>query len=106
MFLLADFAVGGTDYKHLAKLVLHAALSKEFEWEMRKASKLPINSIQTAAFSKHPESMKYRGLFNKHSAKRVDDENLPWLLVYWAPTGQWTLKEGLARWLSQYGDKR
>ena len=105
-FLLADFAVDGSDYKYLSKLVLYVTLSKEFELEMRTVTSRPIRSIQTVAFSKHTQSMKYRGLYEKYSSRKTKDPALPWANVYWSPTGRWSLQEGLADWIKRYGDIR
>lgn len=122
VYLLSDFPVEPTDYKHLAKLVLYAALSKESKRIAERITKRRAASLVTTAFSKNPESMKYRGLFKvlnrKHNdslqkadwAKDIDPANAyylqPYEINYGAPMGQWTLKEGLALWKKKHSQKR
>lgn len=122
VYLLSDFPVEPTDYKHLAKLVLYAALSKESKRIAERITKKRAASLVTTAFSKNPESMKYRGLFKvlnrKHNdslqkadwAKDIDPANAyylqPYEINYGAPMGQWTLKEGLALWKKKHSQKR
>ena len=122
VYLLSDFPVEPTDYKHLAKLVLYAALSKESKRIAERITKRRAASLVTTAFSKNPESMKYRGLFKvlnrKHNdslqkadwAKDIDPANAyymqPYEINYGAPLGQWTLKEGLALWKKKHSQKR
>lgn len=122
VYLLSDFPVEPVDYKHLAKLVLYAALSKESKRIAERITKRRAASLVTTAFSKNPESMKYRGLFKvlnrKHNdslqkadwAKDIDPANAyymqPYEINYGAPMGQWTLKEGLAIWKKKHSQKR
>lgn len=122
VYLLSDFPVEPVDYKHLAKLVLYAALSKESKRIAERITKRRAASLVTTAFSKNPESMKYRGLFKvlnrKHNdslekadwAKDIDPANAyymqPYEINYGAPMGQWTLQEGLAIWKKKHSQKR
>lgn len=122
MYLLSDFPVEPVDYKHLAKLVLYAALSKESKQLAERITKRRVASLVTTAFSKNPESMKYRGLFKvlnrKHNdslekadwAKDIDPSNAyylqPYEINYGAPMGQWTLEEGFAMWKKKSSQKR
>ena len=121
-YLLSDFPVAPVDYKHLAKLVLYAALSKESKRLIERMVKHRCASLVTTAFSKNPESMKYRGLFKvlnrKHNdslqkadwAKDIDPANAyymqPYEINYGAPLGQWTLQEGLQMWKKKHAQKR
>lgn len=122
MYLLSDFPVEPVDYKHLAKLVLYAALSKESKRIAERITKRRVASLVTTAFSKNPESMKYRGLFkvlNRHKndslekadwAKDIDPTNAyymqPYEINYGAPMGQWTLQEGFDMWKKKHSQKR
>ncbi len=122
MYLLSDFPVAPVDYRHLAKLVLYAALSKESKRIAERITKRRCASLVTTAFSKNPESMKYRGLFkvlNRKQndslqkadwAKDIDPANAyylqPYEINYGAPMGQWTLQEGLAMWKKKSSQKR
>ena len=122
MYLLSDFPVAPVDYKHLAKLVLYAALSKESKRLAERITRRRCASLVTTAFSKNPESMKYRGLFKvlnrKHNdslqkadwTKDIDPANAyymqPYEINYGAPLGQWTLQEGLQMWKKKSSQKR
>ena len=44
--------------------------------------------------------MKYRGLFKLLTRKATDEG---YSLNYWAPAGQWTLKEGFELWKTKHG---
>ena len=52
MYLLSDFPVAPVDYKHLAKLVLYAALSKESKRLAERITRRRCASLVTTAFSK------------------------------------------------------
>lgn len=96
-YLLSDFAVsrGG----RLSKLVLYAVLSREGQLLIQQVLNRRIRRLLTTAFSEHPTSMKYRGLFKLVSRKPQSDGRFQ--LNYEAPTGQWTLEEGYATWLKR-----
>ena len=74
IYLLSDFPVAPTDYKHLAKLVLYAALSSEGKLLAERATNHRVRTMITTAFTNKPVSMKYRGLFNLLARK----ENPEW----------------------------
>ncbi len=61
--LLIDCAAPSQRYKHLSKLVVRAAISRETRLLVERCHKSRVNFAVTTAFSQHPESMKYRGLF-------------------------------------------
>jgi hypothetical protein len=94
-YMMADFAVRPTVYKRLAKLVLAAALSYEVKAVLEQSFNRPVRTIGTTAFTDKPVSMKYRGIFDLHSRKEGR-------LNYLAPTGRWSLEEGLAWWRNQH----
>lgn len=102
-YLLSDFPVSPTSYKHLAKLVLHAAVSKEAQMLVQRALSRRITDVVTTAFSQNPSSMKYRGLFSLQSRKESEDPLYKWMLNYESKVGRWTLAEGLAEWKRRYG---
>ncbi len=94
--LLVDFSVGSTRYKHLSKLVLRAAISREARLLVERNYKRRIQFVRTTAFSDHPESMKYRGLY-----KQIKREVLPngtYKLVYEAAMTDIALAEHLRLW--------
>lgn len=115
VYLLSDFPVAHTSYKHLAKLVLYAALSKEAKALAERGANRRYNALTTTAFAKNPVSMKYRGVFKllkrkEHENPTIGDINSPeayytqkYELQYGATLGQWTLNEGLALWKQKHG---
>lgn len=118
-YLLSDFPVAPTDYRHLAKLVLYAALSHESKLLIERASNKRIRSCVTTAFSKRPVSMKYRGLFDLLSRKEQATQkpkdqhgdttdtyySQPFELNYGSDLGRWSLAEGFAQWQKRYGER-
>jgi hypothetical protein len=121
VYQLSDFPVRPTDYKHLAKLVLYAALSKESQLLAERMMRQRVRSVTTTAFSNNPVSMKYRGLytllyrkentsFDEAWASDIprDDPyySTQWMLQYGAELGKWTLAEGLATWKHKHGKAR
>ncbi|MEW6555098.1 MAG: hypothetical protein AB1384_12525 [Actinomycetota bacterium] len=115
-YLLSDFPVEPSDYKHLAKLVLYASLSKEVKLMLERYARHRIRSAITTAFTDRPVSMKYRGLFELLSRKEQEHKDYEDLtdayygqryeLNYGAVLGEWTLAEGLAMWKKKYAGKR
>ena len=108
MYLLSDFPVAPTSYKHLAKLIVYAAISNEGKLLAERAGRRRIRSLVTTAFSNHHESMKYRGVLKQQSKKEnpdyeVDPHAKQFVLNYEGTFGQWSLKEGLTRWHKKYG---
>ncbi len=113
IYLLSDFPVAPTQYKHMAKLVLFAALSKESKHFAERLTGRRVRSLVTTAFSNRKASMKYRGLFELISRKERDIEpgslehdNQKYQLNYGARMGDWTLDEGFEEWKKRYGGKR
>lgn len=105
IYLMSDFAIPGTRYARLSKLVLYCILSKEAQEIAQYMTKTRIRGVVTTAFSKRDQSMKYRGLFDVLSKKLVDGPR-PHQLNYGSLAGRWTLSEGLAEWLKRFGDER
>lgn len=117
IYLLSDFPVRLSAYRHLAKLVLIAALSRESQLLAERTAHKRIRSVVTTAFTDRPISMKYRGLFHlltrkeKKSGARegssISDNYYaqPFELNYGAEIGKWTLAEGLSMWWKKYGEK-
>jgi hypothetical protein len=105
MFLLSDFAVGPTDYPKLSKLVVAAVLSKEVKLLAERTLGKRVIDYYTAVFSNNPNSMKYRGLFEKTSSKPCKDGPFAYQLQYRGDAGRWTLDEALALRKQKYGEK-
>lgn len=98
IYLMSDLAVA-SDIKKLSKLILLCLLSREVK------EVLDLHYIEgfkwaiTTAFSKHPVSMKYRGIFKLHKRKEVDNGNM---LNYYAPFGDYSISEALEIWKKRY----
>jgi hypothetical protein len=101
-YLLSDFPVRPTKYPRLSKLIVMAALSKEFQMLAERLSNHPFKSICTTAFTKAPVSMKYRGLLELMSRKPAEGEDKAkgflWRVNYGSPMGRWTLDDAFGLW--------
>lgn len=107
VYMLSDFAVGPTSYKHLSKLILMAALSVEAKLLFERMIKRRVHSIATTAFSDRPMSMKYRGLFTLLNRAPYKDEHIDgYKINYGANAGQWTLADAYATWTKKHGGQR
>lgn len=119
-YLMSDFPVRPTKYRHLAKLILYAALSSEVKALIEQYVRRRVYSCVTTAYSDHPVSMKYRGLFDLIQRKQTNAYaqawgkelpqhsayySRPWDLTYGAPLGRWTLQEGFDRWRKKSADR-
>jgi hypothetical protein len=97
-YLLSDFPVAPTSYRHLAKLVVLAALSAESRALLERSLSRRIRSLATTAFTQRPVSMKYRGIMRLTKRAESEDPLYAFQLQYEAPMGGWTLAEALAMW--------
>ena len=98
IYLMCDLAVASQE-RRLAKLILLCLLSREVKEVLDLRYVEDFGWIITTAFSAHPVSMKYRGIFNLH--KRVAKDG-GFALNYFAPLGDWTLEEALRKWRKKY----
>lgn len=105
IYLMSDFAVPSSDYKHLSKLVVMAACSKEFQRIMQNLMSRRFRSVTTTAFTKNPVSMKYRGVLELQKRSKAKDENFNYELNYGGSIGRWTLMEAVAEWRRKGWDK-
>jgi hypothetical protein len=111
VYMLSDFPVAPTDYPRLSKLVLYAALSHEAKLlcdRMNKTNPVRRHRVYTTAFSQHPVSMKYRGLFTVFNRKEnevdpADHSAQKYQINYMSDLGRWSLDEGLKQWKKQHG---
>lgn len=101
VYLLSDFAVSPVKYKHLAKLVLYASLSRESRDIAERVFTKKIYSLTTTAFSTNPVSMKYRGLFRLLVRTQLNENE--YRLIYGTDLGRWSLSEALKIWKDKYG---
>jgi hypothetical protein len=98
LYLMCDLAVPHRE-KRLAKLVLTLLLSREVKELVDRRWMERFRYVITTAFSDHPVSMKYRGLFKLH--KRTEQEG-GFALNYYAPFGEHSLAEGLEFWRNKH----
>lgn len=121
IYQLSDFPVAPHDYPRLSKLILYAATSTEAKLLAERLAGRRIRYALTTAYSYNRESMKYRGVFKKHTVKpnptttaewgdNIDLETnpyyrRPWQINYLCEFGQYTLDEGLAIWKKKHGKR-
>lgn len=107
IYLMSDFPVSWSQYKHLAKLIVVAAMSAEARFLAQRSLSSIVTGIATTAFSNNPVSMKYRGPMKLWSRKDApEDEPHKFQLQYVGEFGKWTLQEGLEMWLEKWSKKR
>lgn len=99
VYQLSDLAVPSAEPR-LSKLVLLFAQSHEVKQLVDAHFKDDFRWTCTTAFCKGPVSMKYRGVYKLH--KRLPGEGGMNRLNYFAPMGQWSLKEAYEIWLKKY----
>lgn len=97
IYMMTDLSVPSTNYPRLSKLILLAATSAEMRTALERRMIQEVRYNVTTAFSRHPSSMKYRGIFKLLSRKRQPDG--VYVLNYYGPMGHYTLKEALTRWM-------
>ena len=95
VYLVADFAVSGTQYKRLSKLVLATVCSTEMKSFLEGYFCMNVPAVKTAVFSQKAVSMKYRGIFELRTRKAGQ-------LNYVGQLGKWTLKEGFEWWMKNH----
>ncbi len=104
--LVSDPATPTSRYKRLSKLMLFLVstqemlnmVNDEFLWEH--------TGVTTSVTSEHPESMKYRGVFQLH--KRTENKvpgGYKYTLIYHSQEILPTFKDGLKRWLDKFGNQ-
>jgi hypothetical protein len=106
-YLLSDFAVVGTDYPRLSKLIVLAAMSREARYFVERAKGQRVRSLSTTAFAKNPVSMKYRGLLDlldRHDRDEADGGGFK--LVYGGLLGEHSLAEAFDTWRERWGTRK
>lgn len=104
LYMMADFAVPGTPYARLSKLIVMLVVSGETRRLMERVAMLRTRSIATTAFTDRPVSMKYRGVFDL--TKRGETVDGQKFLNYEAKFNDLTWKETYLQWLNKNGSKR
>jgi hypothetical protein len=92
VFMMADIAIASERYPRLSKLLLMASVSSELQRDLSHRAIFDFRYNMTAVFSKHPASMKYRGIFEMTDRKKKGDI---YKLTYCARFGKWTLQEAM-----------
>ena len=103
VYLMSDFPVSWSRYKHLAKLIVVAAMSEESRQLVQRSITHQITSLSTTAFTNRPVSMKYRSVLKLASRKQADDGIHAFQLQYEGKMGEWNLQQGLAMWAERWG---
>ena len=97
----SDLAVPSEAEPRLSKLVLMFIQTHEVRRLLREKMPEDWRFATTTAFSRHPVSMKYRGVYKLH--KRLDGpEHGGYRLNYYGELGKWNLAEAYAEWLKKY----
>lgn len=99
IYQLSDLAVPSAEPR-LSKLVLLLVQSHEVKKLVDGYFKDDFRWTCTTAFCKGAVSMKYRGVYKLH--KRLPGENGMNRLNYFAPLGQWSMREAYEIWLKKY----
>lgn len=98
----SDLAVPSDAEPRLSKLVLMLIQSRELHSLIsERLQGQDIRFAITTAFSLHPVSMKYRGVFSLH--KRLDNPDGPgFRLNYYGELAKWSMAEAYAKWLKKF----
>lgn len=102
IYLMSDLAVP-SEAPRLSKLVLLCLLSSEVKQLLDRHFAEDFAYVGTTAFSAHPSSQKYRGVFKLH--KRIADPG-GFRLNYCARFAGHTLQEALRIWTRKHGGRR
>jgi hypothetical protein len=104
IYVNSDFAVPGTHYERLSKLIVMLLLSKDVrQWLERKLMQR-VPGVFTTAFTDRPVSMKYRGVLEL--VKRGVKSDGRKYLNYEGTFSDKTAQEVYEEWLNKYGSKR
>ncbi len=98
IYVMCDLAVPSLE-KRLAKLVLLLLLSCEVADALAERFMERFGWAITTAFSPHPVSMKYRGIFKLHTRKKTESG---FSLNYFAALGQCPLETALTGWRKRF----
>lgn len=101
--LYSFFALPGTRYKRLSKLVVLAALAQETKTLVQRRNEFPVGEVTTTMYTKRDSSMLMRGVMDL--ARDGFDGQGQKVLVYTSGWGKWSLGEALRRWVQKWSDK-
>jgi len=101
LYLLSDFSISRA--AKLSKMVAMLSTSKTVvrQIDIRRLTK--TKTIMTTAFSNHPVSMKYRGIFNLTVRKESQSAETRYALNYESDVSDLTAQEIYNKWWYRYG---
>jgi len=100
--ILSDPAAPSSRYKKLSKLLIMICSTHEMLDMFNEKCMWEHTGFTTRVFTNAQSSMKYRGLFELASKKKVEG-NYKWALVYQNKTPLLTYKEALSNWVQKHG---
>lgn len=101
LYAMADFAVPGTRYTRLSKLIVMLMLAGETRRLVERRAEVRKHSVATTAFTDRPVSMKYRGVLEL--VKRGETQDGQKFLNYAGTFNTLTWQETLQAWLTKHG---
>lgn len=101
VYMMADFAVPGTRYKRISKLILQLSVAEETKRLLERVSVVKKRGISTTAFTDRSVSMKYRGVFDLD--KRGETASGQKFLNYSAQFNHLSWQETYRQWLTRHG---
>ena len=103
VYVNSDFAVPGTQYARLSKLMVMLLVSKDVRAFLERRLLQRVHGVVTTAFTERPVSMKYRGVLEL--VKRGVKPDGKKYLNYAADFGDKSAEEVYTEWLNKYGSK-
>jgi hypothetical protein len=101
IYINSDFAIPGTRYERISKLMPMLAVSGETRRMLERINVLRLRSVMTTAFTARPVSMKYRGVLEL--VKRGQDKDGKKFLNYQQTFNALSWQETLQVWLTKHG---
>lgn len=106
IYLKGDFALPCERYPRLSKLNLMVAASKEIQGLLQRGAIAEYTSILTHAFTNHPQSMKYRGVFKLLRRDELKDDTKKYKLAYHKEFTKDSLDEVMRKWAKKFLPKK
>ena len=101
IYAMADFAVAGTRYDRLSKLIVMLMVAGETRRCIERVAMTRLRVIATTAFTDRPVSMKYRGVLKL--VKRGESAGGQKFLQYESAFNDKTWRETMTEWLTKHG---
>lgn len=103
LYVLTDLSV--TREGRIAKLIARLATHRAVFAPMEKRLLLRFNAVRTAAFSDHPEAMKYRGSWEVESREELVDGAARYKIVYGSKPREEELQACYRWWWGRDGER-